>query len=258
MPPKGPSSKNNQSFRLRPVGRDIDTKRVLNAPGVVILIAGATIASFLFFMFAPDRVARITEIAAAVIPARFTGAAAVQAGVLSKLSPLLAHIFVHASLAHIGFNLLWLLAFGTPVARRMGADNASQALPALAASSIFLSFYLLSGVAGALLFIAAHADEYTLMVGASGAVSGLLGGLVRFAFNQTSILGPEHTRLSSLSSRSVIVWTGFMLATNNPLTAQFMGAMAGGTQIAWEAHLGGYFFGLLTYPFFERAARGFR
>ena len=31
-----------------------------------------------------------------------------------------------------------------------------------------------------------------------------------------------------------------------------------GANIAWEAHLGGYFFGLLAYPFFERAAQGFR
>lgn len=258
MPPEGPTQRDNQSYRLRPTGGNIDTKRIFNAPGVIVLIAGMTIASFLFFVFAPDRIVRITEVAAAVIPARMTGAAGIEIGLLSRLSPLLAHIFVHASLAHIGFNLLWLLAFGTPVARRMGAGEGPQNAASFAASSIFLSFYLLSGVAGALLFVAGHADEYTFMVGASGAVSGLLGGLVRFGFNQSSLFGPQHTKLTPLFSRSVLVWTLFMLLTNNPVSAQIMGAMAGGVQIAWEAHLGGYFFGLLTYPFFERAARGFQ
>lgn len=245
------------SYRMRRPGGDADPSRVFNTPGIVLFIALATLGAFLFLAFAPERTARLIEIAGAVIPGKFSKGVEVNHGVLPMLSPLIAHMFLHAGIAHLLFNLLWLVAFGTPVARRMGADGALQSAGAFAAASMFLTFYLLSGIAGALGFIALHADEYTLLVGASGGVSGLLGGLVRFAFNRSTLFGPEAARMSPLLSRPVLVWSGFVLAVNNPVAAALMSPMAGGASIAWEAHLGGYIFGLLTYPFFERAARGF-
>ncbi|MEM8772347.1 MAG: rhomboid family intramembrane serine protease [Pseudomonadota bacterium] len=252
------AEKPQQPFRLRRPGGEADASRVFNAPGIVMLIAGLTLAAFILMVVFPSRTAGVIELAAAVIPGRFTAGPGANNGVLSMISPLIAHMFVHASIVHLLFNLLWLLAFGTPLARRMGAAGALQSSAAFAASSMFLTFYLLSGVAGALFFILLHPKEFTLLVGASGGVSGLLGGLVRFAFNRSTIFGPDAAKFSPLLSQPVLLWTGFMLALNNPIAAQLMKPMAGGADIAWEAHLGGFFFGLLLYPFFERAARGFR
>jgi membrane associated rhomboid family serine protease len=249
---------NRPSYRLKRPGGDVDRGRVFNAPGVVLLIAGATIAAFVILGFLDRDVRRVVETAGAVIPAVFMGGSEANNGVLSMLSPLIAHMFLHGGIMHLLMNTFFLLAFGTPVARRMGAEGALQSSSAFAAASMFATFYLLSGVAGALLFIALHADQYIFLVGASGGVSGLLGGLVRFAFNRSTLFGPEEARTSPLLSRPVLAWTTFILAFNNPVGAALLSPIAGGASIAWEAHLGGYFFGLLTYPFFERAARGFR
>lgn len=178
-------------------------------------------------------------------------------GYLAMISPLIAHMFLHAGLAHLLFNLLWLLAFGSPVARRLGAENALGSSAAFASASLFLTFYLLCGAFGALTYVFLHADEYTLLVGASGGVSGLLGAIVRFAFNKSTLFGPEHANLSPLTSPVVIMWSSVIILMNVAVGA-FGGALAGGANIAWEAHIGGYFFGLLAYPLFEKLALSYR
>ena len=253
-----PDSGREPAYRVRRPGGEVDRSRIFNAPGVVLALAGCIGLAFVLLALAPAGAARLVEISAAVIPAKLVLGAEANGGVLAMLSPLIAHMFVHANIAHLLMNAFFLLAFGSPAARRMGADRALQSAGAFAAASMFLTFYLLSGIVGALTFVALHTDEYTLLVGASGGVSGLLGGIVRFAFNRSTLFGPEAARFSPLFSRPVLVWTGFIVAVNNPLAAALLSPIAGGASIAWEAHLGGYFFGLLTYPFFERAARGFR
>ena len=158
---------------------------------------------------------------------------------------------------HIATQVDNLLAFGAPVARRMGAEYALQSFAALCAAGVFLTFYLLSGAVGALTFTLFHMNETTLLVGASGGVSGLLGAVVRFAFNRTSLFGPEASRVSPLNSPSVLAWSAFVIVTNIAIGI-YGAALTGGASIAWEAHIGGYLFGLLAYPVFERLARAFR
>jgi membrane associated rhomboid family serine protease len=241
-------------YRLRRPGGEIDPNRVFNVPGVVLTIVGVTSALFVLMVIAPERAARFAEFAAAVSPQRFSLGAERNGGLLRMLSPLIAHMFVHANLPHLLFNMLTLLAFGAPLARRMGAEGALKSAQAFYGASLFLSFYLLSGIAGALAFIGMHINETTFLVGASGGISGLFGGLVRFAFNRTSLLGAEYARFSSLFSKPVLLWS-FFFVVSNVIVGLFGGPLTGGARIAWEAHLGGYFFGLLTYPFFERLAR---
>ena len=53
------------------------------------------------------------------------------------------------------------------------------------------------------------------------------------------------------------MWT-IIVTVMNIVVGSFGGLLAGGLNIAWEAHLGGYFFGLLAYPFFESLSRGGR
>ena len=66
---------------------------------------------------------------------------------------------------HLLFNCLWLLVFGTPVARYMG-------------SARFLLLGLLAGVAGGLASLFLHWGEEIFVIGASGAVSGLLAAAI--------------------------------------------------------------------------------
>ncbi len=243
-------------YKLRRPGGDVDSKRLFNVPGVVLAIAGTTILAFLMMFLAPEQAERLIRTVAAVLPPRLLAGPEANGGVLSMLSPLIAHMFVHASLPHLLMNSAFLLAFGAPIARRMKAENALQSFSAFAAASLFLTFYLLSGVVGALTFVAGHTDEITFLVGASGGVSGLLGGVVRFAFNRSTLFGPENATMAPLTAPSVIAWSTVIIVMN-VIFGIFGGSLTGGVSVAWEAHIGGYLFGLLTYPFFERVARAF-
>lgn len=246
------------SFRLRRPGGDVDPSRIVNAPGVVLVIAGTIVAAFALFAFAPDHVKNVILLTAALFPAKFMSGFAGNEGPLAMVSPLITSMFIHGGIGHLLLNTFFLLAFGTPIARRMNAEGALQSASAFASASMFLTFFLLSGVFGSLIYVALNPDSVIPVVGASGGVYGLLGGVVRFAFNRSTLFGPEDARLNSLMDRPVVGWTAFVLLTNNPVFATLISPMAGGGGIAWEAHIGGYFFGLLTYPFFDRAARGFR
>ena len=141
------------SYKLRRPGGEIDTKRVFNAPGIVVGIAIVTILLFVAMVLSPERAVRIIEVSAGVSPRRFLQGIEANGGLLNMVSPLIAHMFVHAGLFHLGLNMLWLLAFGAPVARRMGADRALQSSAAFASASMFLTLYLLSGIFGALTYI---------------------------------------------------------------------------------------------------------
>lgn len=170
-------------------------------------------------------------------------------GILTSVTSFLTYMFVHGDPFHLLVNSAWLLAFGTPVARRLGSVR-------------FLVFSLLCGIAGALTFLAFNPGLLAPMVGASGAVSGLMGGLLRFLFNTfdrgRAGVVPEGARqvprmdLSEmLQDRRVLTTIGIWVALNF-LFSLGIGDFAEPGTIAWEAHLGGFFAGLLTFGAFDR------
>jgi membrane associated rhomboid family serine protease len=192
----------------------------------------------------------------AVVPSRYSGLGNVLAGgALTGATSLVTHQVVHGDIPHLILNSAWMLAFGSAVAQRIGAAR-------------FLAFSLLSGIAGALAFIAMHLGETTIMVGASGALAGLMGGAFRFLFSALDDGGadafrhdPGSIRRMSLGEvfrdRRAQLAIGFWLVVNfgTALLAPFI-TSAGG--IAWEAHLGGFAFGLLTFGYFDRREPEFR
>lgn len=147
------------------------------------------------------------------------------------------HMFAHAGLMHIGFNSVVLFSLAGPLLTRMGMFPASWLR--------FFAFYFLSGLAGAALYLALHPQSSIPMVGASGAISGLIGLVAR--------LSSEHDGLVPLFSAELgrRVW-GFVKA-NLVLILLFtvpIALMGGAGGIAWEAHLGGFLVGLLGAKLF--------
>lgn len=251
------SNSSEKPYILRRPGGEVDTRRIFNLPGVVLATAVLTVFFFSLMFVVPEQAMRVIEYAGGFSPRRFMAGPEANGGWLRLLSPLIGHMFVHAGIAHLLFNMLWFVALGAPVARRMRAEYALQSFSAFSAAGLFLTFYFLCGAAGALTFMAFHMTDPTPLVGASGGVSGLLGAVVRFAFNRTSLFGPEQSAISSLSSSSVLMWSGIVIIMNIAVGVFGVG-LTGAAGIAWEAHIGGYVFGLLAYPFFERLARSFR
>jgi membrane associated rhomboid family serine protease len=159
---------------------------------------------------------------------------------LRVAAQLLGHMFLHAGLAHLIINSLWLLAFGAPVARRIGAAR-------------FYLFFLLGGLAGAAAHLAVHLQDDIGVLGASGAIAALMGGAFRFALSPPLPFGLPRPLLPLLHPR-IVMFSAIWVAVNviiGLVGAGFMDVEAG---IAWEAHLGGYFFGLIFFGFFDTPA----
>lgn len=156
---------------------------------------------------------------------------------------------LHGSIEHIGFNALWLAAFGAPVIRRIGTLR-------------YVLFWILSAAAAAFFHAAIHWGEETLMVGASGVVSALMGAACRFAFPPSGgydrvwgHLYPRQSVLAVFRNRTVVIFT-LMWLFGNVLVAlglPLLGADAG--EIAWDAHIGGFLFGFLLFALFDPAPR---
>ncbi|WP_062222486.1 rhomboid family intramembrane serine protease [Aureimonas sp. D3] len=164
------------------------------------------------------------------------------AGLVSPLS----HAFLHGDWTHFATNAIWLLAFGTPVARRLGTGG-------------FLIFSALGAMAGAALFYALNPTLIQPMIGASGVVSALMGGAARFALGSMGRLqssdvayAPRLSIRQSLSDRTILFFILIFFGTNL-LLGSVGGAIFGEAgAIAWEAHVGGFVFGFLGFALFDR------
>ncbi|MGH6866367.1 MAG: rhomboid family intramembrane serine protease [Methyloceanibacter sp.] len=120
--------------------------------------------------FLPDELDLTVLLALAFIPARYSGAALeLPGGYLTCVTSFVTYMVVHGGWVHLLVNVLWMLAFGTAVARRIGGRS-------------FFVFSILCGIAGALTHLAFHYGAMAPVVGASAAVSGQMAGALRFIF----------------------------------------------------------------------------
>lgn len=223
---------------------------IFNAPAVVVWLLAlmASVHAGLSLLSEPTWGEVVETLA--LIPSRYTGSAALlPGGEIAAVTSFVTHQVVHGDLTHLILNSAWLLAFGSAVASRIGTWR-------------FLAFAVLSGIAGALAFLAAHIGDNTLMVGASGALAGLMGGAFRFLFAAFDDGGPaafrgDPTRIRRMSlielacDRRAQLAIGFWVGLNF-LTALLAPLLTSAGGIAWEAHLGGFLFGLLSFAAFDR------
>jgi len=143
-------------------------------------------------------------------------------------STLVTSMFLHAGWAHLGGNMLYLWIFGDNLERVMGHAR-------------FLVFYLSCGIAAGLAQIVASGASNIPSLGASGAISGVLGGyLVLFPRNRVRVL----TRSGIASVPAIVVlglWILIQLISGIGSIANT--AESGG--VAYMAHIGGFVAGLL-------------
>src|SRR5262245_51789031 len=142
----------------------------LNVPKVVVGVAALLAAVQFIRGLMPDDLDLTLLLALAFIPARYSGAALELPGdYLTAVTSFVTYMVVHAGWVHLLVNLLWMLAFGSAVARRMGSLD-------------FLIFSVLCGIAGAFTHLMFHYGEMAPVVGASAAISGQMAGALRFFF----------------------------------------------------------------------------
>jgi membrane associated rhomboid family serine protease len=217
---------------------------VFNLPGVVLaslglvaavyavqaLLLSEYVVDWLFFNFG-------------FIPLRYATS-------LSEQGPQLfwtpiTYSLLHGSLEHILFNGLWLMAFGAPVARRIGTFR-------------YLLFWVLSAIASAALHAGLNWGDPTVLIGASGVISGLMGAACRFAFPperrmpRPAHLNPRLSIPQAFRSRTVVMFMLFWFV-GNILIAVGVPLLGDNSQpIAWDAHIGGFVFGFFLFDLFDK------
>lgn len=158
----------------------------------------------------------------------------------SSVANLFTSMFMHGGLLHLGGNMLYLWIFGNNIEDRLGRIK-------------FIMFYLASGLAAALAFIATDPGGEVPMVGASGAIAGVLGAyLISYpkARVQTLIFIMYFIRIARIPALYVLgFW--FLLQVINGLPS--LGSQGGGG-VAWFAHIGGFIFGVIVFKFFVKKA----
>lgn len=156
---------------------------------------------------------------------------------LFSYATLFSSMFIHGSLMHIFGNMLFLWIFADNIEDRFGHIK-------------FLFFYLLCGIAGALLQSIVAPNSTVPMIGASGAISGVLGAYV-LLFPKARILAlipfGFFLRVSYLPS---IIFLGIWFLYQFIFGIFSIGARGGG--VAYLAHIGGFITGLLIALLFKR------
>jgi len=154
---------------------------------------------------------------------------------INSLTPVLS-MFLHGGWAHLLGNALFLWVFGNNVEDSMGRGR-------------FLVFYLLCGLTAAAAQIAIDLASPAPMVGASGAISGVLGAYLMLYPRVRVHVFVGFFLLSLPAYLVLLVWIGLQLISGLPqLTAIHHVASTG---VAVWAHIGGFFAGVLLVNLFE-------
>jgi membrane associated rhomboid family serine protease len=224
----------------------------LNAPAIIFWMIGAIVAAHVARVMAPPPWPEFLLFEFSFIPARFSESAIAASGMrvpnlAGQLIPFVSYMFLHGDYSHLAINSLWLLAFGPIVAKRLGTGK-------------FLLFFLFCGVISAVAHLAVYFGAVEQVVGASGAIAGLMGAAIRIFYGRLLFarnLPPGDTvPIAPLFSRPIIVFTSIWMIANFVAGATGLGLATPGASIAWVAHVGGYFAGLLAIAAFDRVPSG--
>ncbi|HSM95646.1 MAG TPA: rhomboid family intramembrane serine protease [Rhizomicrobium sp.] len=218
----------------------------LRLPWVVSVLAGSMLAIQAALSVIPARTSEFIFWNYGFLPARYSPSFLAAHGIdggswLDRALPFVTYMFLHAGWMHVIVNTVWLLAFGAVVVRRFGNLR-------------FLLFFLACGIAGAALHLALNWASIAPVIGASGAISGLMGAAFRIMGREGDAFSPPQP-LAPLFSRRILIWSAVWIVINIAAGVTGLGAGPGIQLIAWEAHLGGFAAGLLLSGLFDPVNR---
>jgi membrane associated rhomboid family serine protease len=173
-----------------------------------------------------------------LVPCRLTGTCRTMVDLPSPILTVFTSMFLHGSFFHIAGNMLYLWIFGDNVEDTLGHGR-------------FILFYLASGVAAAATQTAVSPTSQVPMIGASGAISGLLGAyfiLFPHANVLTLVIFGFFWRIVSIPALLVL---GFWMVVQ---ILNGLGSFGAGGGVAWFAHIGGFFGGMALLLLFRPKA----
>lgn len=215
---------------------------VFNLAGVVVGTIAICVGVHLMRMFLlSDEQDMWVILRFAFFPGRYTGG--YDLDLYAFLAPV-TYSLLHGSLAHLAVNIVCLAAFGSPLANRLGTGR-------------FIAFWIATALGAVLLHFVLHPSELVPLVGASGAISGMMGAAARFAFridrslDKPAFGGPVLGMSEVFRSRQAVTFLAVWMVVNL-VTGLGFGTPGMESQIAWEAHIGGFLVGFLCLPLFDR------
>jgi membrane associated rhomboid family serine protease len=156
-----------------------------------------------------------------------------------QYSHVITSMFLHGSWMHLLGNMWFLWLFGNNVEDSMTRPR-------------FVAFYLLCGIAAAVLQVVVDPDSIIPMVGASGAISGVMGGyLVLYPRARVFTMVPLGFFLTSVALPAWLMLVYWMVLQ---LLGGFTSIGAEGGGVAFWAHVGGFVAGVVLVKLFERQA----
>jgi len=196
-------------------------ERAINLPPALMWLIGINVAIQLLRTLLGDEADQALVLQFGLVPAAYSGGGH---DLLAQVAAPLTYQFLHGGWMHLIINMVSLAAFGAPVERLLGARR-------------FVLFYLSAGLVAGLVHVVLFPDSVDPVIGASGAISGVFGGvlmLMRYVGSLTSLLPVAA------------IWIGLNI---------FFGLLGGtpgaaGEQVAWTAHIGGFVYGLAAIRLF--------
>ncbi|HYS18173.1 MAG TPA: rhomboid family intramembrane serine protease [Candidatus Binatia bacterium] len=208
-------------------------------PVVTYLLIGLNVWVFLYELaLGPDLEAVIQ--AWGFVPADYFALARVPGAEVDRYLPLLSSMFLHGGWLHLIGNMMYLWIFGDNVEDRIGHLR-------------YLLFYLLAGLGAALVHAHLHPQSAVPTIGASGAISGVLGGyLLLFPHARVLTLVPIVFIFVQIVEVPAVIYLGFwfLIQLVAGTLAFALADAAGG--VAWWAHVGGFTVGLILVPLLLR------
>jgi membrane associated rhomboid family serine protease len=204
---------------------------------VTLLLVIANSAVFLYELTLGQTGGELFVSTYALIPARLFSSVVLDNGSLPVAATIFTSMFLHGGIPHIAGNMLYLWIFGNNVEDDTGRLR-------------FILFYLLCGTVAAMTHALVNKSSIIPMIGASGAVSGVLGAYV--------LLYPRARVVT-------LMFFGFYLRTVEIpalfvlgfwFVIQFLSALSSsssGGGIAWYAHIGGFVAGVMLIGLFKRS-----
>ncbi len=229
-------------------------ERMLNVPAAVVTLVAALglIHAFMTLALTEEQTTEALVLFA-FIPARYDPAVLPDVvwpgGVAADVWTFVTYALLHGDISHLLFNGVWLLAFGSPVARRFGSLR-------------FMTFMAVTAAAGAAVHLAIHFGELLPMIGASAAISGTMAAAMRFVFQRGGPLGllrdqaegyrvPAAPLSQSLRDPRVLAFLLVWFGVNILFGLGWFNMPGVQHAVAWEAHIGGFVAGLLAFAAFD-------
>lgn len=216
------------------------------AQGTPLVTGGIVVACVVVFVWQSllgEQAAQRVAFALGAIPAVLFDRAELEPSLawVPAWATLFSSMFLHGGFMHLFGNMLYLWIFGNNIEDAMGHGR-------------FVVFYLVCGIAAALAHAAWDPASEVPMIGASGAISGVLGAyLLLFPHARVLVGIPLGFYIHTVYLPAIWV-LGFWFVLQ--LVSAALAAGQGGGGVAWLAHVGGFVAGMALIPLFKR--RGVR